>query len=121
MKLEEEKVRRDIRLLEWMILRIKGYRNNFVHVGDLISGLESYLRELETINEEWGDEFFDNWLTLEVTFAVALAKEEQGEPVDEEEDKKIILSTLDVLEKMVLEKLEEVKKLVPEQEEEFDI
>ena len=112
MKLEEEMILRDIRILEMMIIIIKRYYDDSIHIHHLIGDLEGLLNLLEVVDKDWKRSFRTTWLDIEICFAAALDKDldhltKTGE--------KIVEESLQELKKMTLEKLEEFKKLVPDE------
>lgn len=78
------------------------YRSRQLSFGSLINNLESLLGILESVPDDWKDEFLQEWGRLEDIYAVSL---DRGQPELVEENQQAISSTLCVLIELV-EKLE---------------
>jgi hypothetical protein len=56
---------------------LRNYVEGKLDLPSLIAGLKALLSALESPNEEWVNAFRSEWGTLEVIYAMALAREEQ--------------------------------------------
>lgn len=99
-KLAEKKLK-NIDILECALSRIDLYRNNRQHISQLISSLESYLNQLQVVDEDWKAVYRTFWLDIEIEYAVAL--EETGR--EGHSATEVISTALDSLERMVKDKI----------------
>ena len=106
MTLQENSIKKDINILELVVLKITKYFDKSLYINDLIYDLESYLNQLTVVDIQWKKNFRTTWLDIEVAYSLAL---DQGldKPVNDEE--KVVINSLNILKKMAQDKLENLK------------
>jgi len=106
---QEKKIKKEINLLELIILQIKKYFDKKLYIGDLIQDLESLLNQLTIVEEEWKKDFRTLWLDIEVAYSLALDQELENLT---DEGNIITESSLYLLKKMVEDKINELKTVL---------
>jgi predicted enzyme related to lactoylglutathione lyase len=91
----------DRRQYRRMLGRLMAYKNNALHLRELIDDLAALLAALENVRDEWRKSFQDRWGDLEVTYAIAL---DQNRSLDEQ-DRKLVEEAVDVLKALVQSRL----------------
>lgn len=104
---QENEIKKDIRILELMILKINKYFNKSVHISDLIYDLESLLNHLLEVDKKWKIDFRTLWLDIEVAYSLAL---DRGSETFDDKGKEITEQSLLDLKKMIDDKINELRK-----------
>jgi hypothetical protein len=83
---EDERRLREDRQLRLMADRLDAFVSGKLHIAEAISDLEGLLWALEMTPEEWKHDFREQWGELEISYAVALDRQE---PVPDASDPRI--------------------------------
>src|SRR5690349_7543674 len=108
MTIQENSIRKDINILELIVLKITKYLNKSLNINDLIYDLESYLNQLVVVDKQWKKNFRTAWLDIEVAYSLAL---DQGLDNPINKGKEIVVNSLNVLMKMVQDKIKNLKQV----------
>jgi|JI9StandDraft_1071089.scaffolds.fasta_scaffold15072_3 hypothetical protein len=102
----DNRLKKDIDILDLINLRIISYLNNSLFIGKLIDDLENYLKQLTTINSDWKIDFRTIWLDIETAYALTL-----DEDLEELTDSRyaLVKEAVETLRKMAEDKLKELE------------
>ena len=97
----DEASAREQRQFLLMLERLRGFRGRSVPLPRLIADLEGLLLALEITPEKWREAFNEQWIALEVPYAVALDRLDPLPTLDDVD----IADAIDALEALVVERL----------------